>query len=115
LATSARCLGGIALNCLMTVCAFMPQMNHYRMSLAGVTHEQTTRSSEVALAGGAYAPSRVLTGALACQSAIQTPGHRPPGSGKSVRDGTFPARTFRSLVGRSCCFALIPEHRRCGP
>ena len=34
LATSARCLGGNALNCLMKVCAVTPETNHDGMSLA---------------------------------------------------------------------------------
>jgi hypothetical protein len=34
LATSARCRGGNALNCSMTLWAVMPQMNHDRISLA---------------------------------------------------------------------------------
>jgi hypothetical protein len=49
LATSARSLGGNALNCLMTVCAVMPRMNHCCGHLArgkpGVVLEATFRRS----------------------------------------------------------------------
>jgi hypothetical protein len=39
LATSARCLGGNALNCLIRACAVMPQTNHHHLSLASGAHE----------------------------------------------------------------------------
>jgi hypothetical protein len=40
LATSARWLGGNALNCLITACALMLRTNHHRESLASVKGRQ---------------------------------------------------------------------------
>ena len=46
LATSARWLGGNALNCLITACALMPRINHHRTNLASGEGLQIQRSSD---------------------------------------------------------------------
>ena len=63
LATSARCLGGSALNCLVTVCALMPQMNHDGMSLASATCERAA-SLGVAASGPVSADPQRPRGSL---------------------------------------------------